>query len=398
MHTRLLSPDLSRSACCEPVFTLAVMTAMMVASMAGLMTGSVAAQSTDSPADDPAQRARLYRELSRDVAGLERQLSVLQRVAQLVKPTVVHIEASKGDRRNARLGSRGGFKEEGSGVVAQLGEKVYVLTNRHVIKHSEPQDIKIKLNDGREIRPTKVWADRDTDVAVLAVEADSLIPARFGDSSDLKIGQFVLAVGSPFGLRQSVTYGIVSAKGRSDLDLGEQEEEVKIQNFIQTDAAINPGNSGGPLINLRGEVVGINTAIASASGGNEGIGFSIPINMVKLIATQMTTSKNGRRGFLGVYLDSKYTAIKAAELGIESGRGVRVKSVQADTAAEKADLRADDVILEFEGIEVNDDGHLIRLIGLTGSKTTVRLKVFRNGKAFEAAVQLGEGSEFEVRE
>ncbi len=112
----------------------------------------------------------------------------------------------------------------------------------------------------------------------------------------------------------------------------------------------------------------------------------------------MTTSKNGRRGFLGVFLDSKYTATQAAELGIESGRGVRVKSVQADTAAEKADLRADDVILEFEGIEVNDDDHLIRLIGLTGSMTTVRLKVFRDGKAFEAAVQLGEGSEFEVRE
>ena len=362
------------------------------------MTGPVAAQSTASPADDPAQRARLYRELSRDVASLERQLSVLQRVAQLVKPTVVHIEATKGDRRNARLGSRGGFKEEGSGVVAQLGDKIYVLTNRHVIKHSEPQGIKIKLNDGREIRPTKVWADRDTDVAVLAVEDDSLIPARFGDSSDLEIGQFVLAVGSPFGLRQSVTYGIVSATGRSDLDLGDQEEKVKIQNFIQTDAAINPGNSGGPLINLRGEVVGINTAIASASGGNEGIGFSIPINMVKAIAMQMTTSKNGRRGFLGVFLDSKYTVTQAAELGIESGRGVRVKSVQADTAAEKADLRADDVILEFEGIEVNDDDHLIRLIGLTGSKTTVRLKVFRDGKAFEAAVQLGEGSEFEVRE
>ena len=344
-------------------------------------------------------RDQLYEELARDVAGLQREFGVLKRVVQLARPTVVHIEASKSNSRNIRFGSRGGVKEEGSGVIAQLGTQFVILTNRHVVKHSDPKDITIKLGDGRKIKPSKVWADKGTDIAVLAVSDDSLIPARFGNSEEVEIGDFVLAFGSPFGLSQSVTYGIVSAKGRSDLELGDgDEEKVKIQNFIQTDAAINPGNSGGPLINLSGEVVGINTAIASSSGGNEGIGFSIPINMVKLIATQMITSKNGRRGFLGVRLDSKFNAIKAEEMGIAQRSGARIKTIEPNTAAEAADLRADDVVLEFEGTRVMDDNHLIRLIGLTRSATTIKLKVFRDGKAFETEVKLGVGTAFETRE
>jgi len=344
-------------------------------------------------------RDRLYEELFRDVAGLQKEFGVLKRVAQLVRPTVVHIEANKSNSRNIRFGSRGGVKEEGSGVIAKFGDKLFVLTNRHVVKQSDPQDITIKLSDGRKIKPSKVWADKDTDVAVLSVSDDSLIPAKFGNSEEVEMGDFVLAFGSPFGLSQSVTYGIVSAKGRSDLDLGDQaEEKVKIQNFIQTDAAINPGNSGGPLINLFGEVVGINTAIASSSGGNEGIGFSIPINMVKLIATQMITLNSGKRGFLGVRLDSKFNATKAEEMGIVQRCGARINIIEPNTVAEAADLRADDVIIEFEGTRVNDDDHLIRLIGLTLSATTIKLKVFRDGKAFEMEVKLGAGTAFETRE
>ena len=157
-----------------------------------------------------------------------------------------------------------------------------MLTNRHVIRHSSPERIEIHLADGRVFNPTRIWSDSETDVAAMAIDATGLAAARLGDSDALEIGDFVLAVGSPFGLSQSVTRGIVSAKGRHNLDLG--DDDLKWQNFIQTDAAINPGNSGGPLVNLRGEVVGLNTAIASASGGNEGIGFSIPINIVARIA------------------------------------------------------------------------------------------------------------------
>ena len=153
------------------------------------------------------------------------------------------------------------MEEAGSGTIFQYNDKFYVLTNRHVVKDSPAEAIEIHLADGREFHPTRIWRDSATDIAILSVQAPALMPARLGRAGDVDIGDFVLAVGSPFGLSQSVTRGIVSAKGRHNLDLG--DDELKWQNFIQTDAAINPGNSGGPLVNLRGEVVGLNTAIAS---------------------------------------------------------------------------------------------------------------------------------------
>ena len=171
-----------------------------------------------------------------------------------------------------------------------LEGRPYILTNRHVIHPAELRSIRLELNDGRLIRATDMWTDPATDVAVLQIDRSDLVPARLGNSDKMEIGDYVLAVGSPFGLSHSVTYGILSAKGRSNLELG--SKEIQIQDFFQTDAAINPGNSGGPLLNLRGEIIGINTAIASNSGGNEGIGFTIPINMAMLVAKQLV--RNGK--------------------------------------------------------------------------------------------------------
>jgi len=170
----------------------------------------------------------------------------------------------------------------GSGVIIERKDHYYVLTNWHVIRGAAPAAIKINLADGRCLHPTDVLKDAQTDVAVLPVSAPDLVAASVGDSDRMQIGDFVLAVGSPFGLSHSVTFGIISAKGRRDLRLG--NSAVHFQDFLQTDAAINPGNSGGPLVNLHGEVIGINTAIASNSGGNEGIGFSIPINQARRVA------------------------------------------------------------------------------------------------------------------
>ena len=180
----------------------------------------------------------------------------------------------------------------------EYGGKNYVLTNRHVIKHATLDNIHIRLASGQEVFPIRVWADLETDVAVMAVDSPNVVPARLGDSGNVEIGDFVLAVGSPFGLSHSVTYGIISAKGRRDLQLG--VEGVRYQDFFQTDAAINPGNSGGPLLNLRGEVIGINTAIASSSGGNEGIGFTIPINIAMFVAKQLIDQGSVVRAMLGV--------------------------------------------------------------------------------------------------
>jgi serine protease Do len=214
-----------------------------------------------------------------------------------------------------------------------------------------------------------------------------------GNSDKLEIGDFVLAVGSPFGLSHSVTYGIISAKGRRDLKLG--DGSVKYQNFLQTDAAINPGNSGGPLLNLRGEVIGINTAIASSSGGSEGIGFSIPINMVMTIATQLIEQGNVIRAYLGVRLDSRFDATRAAAAGLPLPTGALVSTVTPNSPAAASDLRAGDVILKVNSVPVEDDAHLVNLVSLTGVGETVDLVVYRQGTTFAVKVRVGKRQDYE---
>jgi serine protease Do len=251
---------------------------------------------------------------------------------------------------------------------------VYVLTNRHVIRHSTADRIEIHLADGRVFNPTQIWSDSETDVAVMRVEARGLVAAKIGDSDALEIGDFVLAVGSPFGLSQSVTRGIVSAKGRHNLDLG--DEDLKWQNFIQTDAAINPGNSGGPLVNLRGEIVGLNTAIASASGGNEGIGFSIPINIVSQIARALVENRAAPRGFLGVKLDSNFNLRRAESLGLGRLVGTRVTRVEPQSPAAQAGL------------------HFVSLVKLTEVGRQVEMLVVRDGKVLRMNVLIGDDRNF----
>ncbi len=338
------------------------------------------------------QRDALYLGLQREVAELERHLNVLKTVVKLVRPTVVHIKAEKVERSPSRRTSRDKIEEAGSGVVIELKGNHYVLTNRHVIKDARIQDITIGLADGREIHPTKVWGDADTDVALLAVNAPKLVAARLGDSSAVEIGEFVLAVGSPFGLSHSVTYGIISAKGRRDLELG---DDVELQDFLQTDAAINPGNSGGPLINLRGEVIGINTAIASNSGGNEGIGFSIPIKGAAHIARQFIERGRVVRAYLGVKLDTRFSSTVAVKLGLSRKQGAHVTGLTPRGPAELAELRIGDVVLRFNGTRVDNDTHLIYLVSHTEVGTEVPIEVFREGKVLHLTVKVGNKGDFE---
>jgi serine protease Do len=305
-----------------------------------------------------------------------------------VTPTVVHIEA----KRDAEPGrpSRD-VDEAGSGVVIVRDDKYYVVTNRHVIKYSSPTNIFIKLADGRQLHPTQVWGDRTTDIAILALDAEGLVPARLGDSSKLEIGDFVLAVGSPFGLSHSVTYGIISAKGRRDLQLG--DDGVQLQDFLQTDAAINPGNSGGPLMNLRGEVIGINTAIASSSGGSEGIGFTIPINMAMVIADQLIDHGALVRAYLGVRLDSAYGPGSTTRVGLPRVEGARVSGITPNSPAETARIVVGDVILEFDGTRVEDDNHLINLVSLTPVNKEVDVRVLRDGEPVNVRVRVSNREE-----
>jgi serine protease Do len=341
----------------------------------------------------PEQRAELYQSVANAAAQFERQGQLIRQIVKLVRPTVVHIEARKGDRHQLRVGARRGrIEEAGSGVVIRFGGKYYVLTNLHVIRDSGQADITIKLHDGRKLHPTSILSDNGTDVAIMGIVAPGLIEARLGDSGRMAIGDFVLAVGSPFGLTHSVTYGIVSAKSRHDLELG-KESGITFQDFIQTDAAINPGNSGGPLINLRGEVIGINTAIASESGGNEGVAFAIPINMVKLVAEQLIQHGKLDRGYLGVKLDSTFSSSRAAELGLSHLRGTRISNVTTGSPADRAHLQVDDVILSFNGVPIIDDNHLVNTVGLTGVGKQVSVVVFRDGAPLTLQVKVSAWSQ-----
>ncbi|MEX2186818.1 MAG: trypsin-like peptidase domain-containing protein [Pirellulales bacterium] len=345
----------------------------------------LALDSAESAAQDltPADRTRIYAELERESAEVERFTGVLKKVALLAKETVVHIEADKDIPSSGRH-----VEEAGSGVLVEIGGKHCVVTNRHVVRGASAEHIKIRLGDGRELRPKEMWMDEDTDLAVLAVEGKNIVAARLGDSDRLDIGDMVLAVGSPFGLSHSVTFGIISARNRRNLALG--DSGLKYQDFLQTDASINPGNSGGPLLNLRGEVVGINTAIATESGKNEGIGFAIPANMVAPVVRQLVENGRVQRAFLGVNLDSRFGITAANRLGLNRPLGALVKEVISRSPAESAKILAGDVILRFNDTKVDDDTHLVNLVALTPVGSEVPVVVLREKKEVRLVVKVGE--------
>jgi len=338
-----------------------------------------------------AERERLYEQAARDAEILEMQGRQLRRLTELLRPAVVHIDATKPLARPR--GGKTTEDEAGSGVIAAFSGITAVVTNRHVVNRAALEDIAIRLDDGRELQPRRLWSDPGTDIAVLEIEDDDLQPARLAEGDTVRIGDTVLAIGSPFGLSHSVTLGIVSAKGRRDLDLG--EGNVKFQDFIQTDAAINPGNSGGPLVNLRGEVVGLNTAIASNSGGSEGIGFAIPIPMVMFVARQLVEHGTVPRAYLGVALDKRFDQQEAARLGMVRPVGARVETVTRGAPADLAGIRPNDVILEFEGRPIEDDDHLMSMVGMTPLGSTVALVIFRDGERIPLTLKVASRKDFE---
>ncbi len=366
---------------------------LLSAACLGVVVASTIPQAHAQQAAQPVsfsqtERDRMYVELQQDVAAMDRELSIYKRVVQLMAPSVVHVEATplSSFRMDADI------EEAGSGVVVRIGDRDYILTNRHVIRHSDPGNIRLELGDGRQMRPTRVESDPDTDVAVLFVDATDLVPARIGNSDEVEIGDVVMAFGSPFNLRQSVTRGIISGKGRVNLDL--DDGGVKYQDFMQTDAAINPGNSGGPLVNLRGEVIGLNTAIASNSGGNDGIGFSIPINIAVSIMRQLVEKGAVEFGFLGVTLDGYFDARAAQQFGLPRLTGTRVKQVSSGSPAAAAGILVDDVILRFNGTPIENDEHFISLVKLSEIGRHVELVLMRGGQLITVQTAIGRLADF----
>ena len=339
----------------------------------------------------PEKRAELYKELRSQAEVLEKQAAVLKTIAKLVGPSVVYIEADVSHRPLPRVGGGNGkqVEENGSGVLIELAGSFYVLTNRHVVAGARPSGVKVNLADGRRIFPERLWEDADTDVAVLAVRAPDLAGAVMGNSDAMEIGDFVLAMGHPFGLAHSVTFGVISGKSRRNLDLG-AEWGIRLQDFLQTDAAINPGNSGGPLVNLHGEVIGLNNCIASHSGGNEGVAFAIPSNMVMHVARQLIEHGKVRRAFMGVTLDMDFGPAMAAELGLPRATGARVVQVAEKSPAAAAKIRQGDVILMYNGTVVENDGHLMNMVSMTPPGKTVPVVVFREGQSLNVQVTVVE--------
>ena len=266
----------------------------------------------------------------------------------------------------------------GSGFI--ISTDGYILTNAHVVEAAD--EITVKLNDKREFKAKVIGRDKRTDIALIKIDASGLPAVKFGDPGKLKVGEWVIAIGSPFGFDNSVTAGIVSAKGRSL----PQENFVP---FIQTDVAVNPGNSGGPLFNMRGEVVGINSQIYSRTGGYMGLSFAVPIDVANEIATQLKTTGKVTRGRIGVVIQP-VTKELAESFGLPKPAGALVASVEKGSPADKAGIEAGDVILKFDGKNVNSSEDLPRLVGSTkpGSKAVAQL--MRNKATREVSVVVGE--------
>jgi len=324
-------------------------------------------------------------------------------VAETVKPWVVTITSAKimryryynpweeffdffgqqDKRRDQDQNREQEFRQEGLGSGVIISQDGYILTNNHVVQ--EADEIRVITMDNKEFTAKLIGRDEKTDVAVVKIDDENLSFAKLGDSDKIKVGQIVMAIGNPFSqqLQLTVTEGIISAKGRSNIGLSNYED------FIQTTAAINPGNSGGALVNLKGELIGINTAIVSRSGGFNGIGFAIPINMARRVMDILIDKGYVVRGYLGV-VPQTVDEEMAQALGLDDAQGALIASVEAGTPADKAGLKEQDVVLEIEGRKVIDDNDFRLRVAEYNPGDKVKLKVVRNGEIKNITVTLTE--------
>jgi serine protease Do len=321
----------------------------------------------------------------------------LREVAQIVNPTVVYIETTISVNRSAlpddgnheldenlleRFMPRRRASSIGSGVI--VSDDGYIITNNHVISGADARSISVSLNDKRTFKASVVGRDPSTDLAVLKIEGEQLPFVIIGDSDALEVGDVVIAIGNPFRLRSTVTAGIVSALGRN-VDI--INDQMRIESFIQTDAAINRGNSGGALVNDFGELVGINTAIATENGAYQGYGFAIPINMAFKIARDLIEFGEVKRAYLGVQIVA-IAQQRAIQLSLSEIKGVEIVNLVRDGAASRSGLRVNDVILSVNGLEVNEANELQAKIALYRPGDNVQLTIQRDGREMDISTTL----------
>ncbi|MBI4964702.1 MAG: DegQ family serine endoprotease [Desulfomonile tiedjei] len=278
----------------------------------------------------------------------------------------------------------GGRPPQGMGSGVIVSADGHILTNSHVVKDAD--EITVNLSDKRSFKAKVIGTDPESDIAVIKIEANGLPIAKMGDSSKLRVGEIVMAVGNPFGLNRTVTSGIISATGRSNVGI------IGYEDFIQTDAAINPGNSGGPLVNIEGDVIGINTAIATRSGGYQGIGFAIPSNAAKLIMDDLMKTGKVRRGLLGVNIQD-VTETLAKSFGRTDAEGALVSQVVPGSPAEKAGIKDGDIIIKFNGEPVTGAANLKNLVGKEKPGSAAKLTIFRDKKTLDVNVKIAERTE-----
>lgn len=352
--------------------------------------------------------------LSRDTQHARGLSDSFTSVATAMRPSVVHINAVTRVQpaRNERRGQRArpqipdelrrqfgmsdemferffdseqmpeqGYSQRGQGTGVIISEDGYIITNNHVVRGAT--ELTVRLSDGHEYTGEVVGQDEKTDVAVIKINAKNLMAAPLGNSDKMQVGDWVLAMGSPFGLDQTVTAGIISAKGRANVGISDYED------FLQTDAAINPGNSGGPLVNMNGEVIGINTAIASRSGGYAGVGFAIPSNMVKLVSDSLIKDGKVTRGWLGAAIQDLNEDL-AKSFSYNSTDGVLVGDVMDDSPAQKAGLKSGDIVTKFKDQAVRTAQQLRNAVAATKPKTKTELMIVRDGKPMTIDVTIGE--------
>jgi len=318
-------------------------------------------------------------------------------IVSTVSPAVVNISATKVIQRETDgvfsdpffdlfspfndFGMPKKWKEKslGSGVI--VSPDGYIITNNHVVEKGE--EIKVTLFDGRTFKGKLVGADQKTDIAIIQIDARKLPTLTWGDSERLQVGEFVLAIGNPYSLSHTVTMGIISAVGRANVGIADYED------FIQTDAAINPGNSGGPLVNVKGELIGINTAIFSRTGGYQGIGFAVPSNMVRIIMDQLVQRGKVTRGWIGVTIQ-ELTPELSNKFGAKKAQGALVSDVMKDSPASKAGIKRGDIILEFNGRSVKDVSNLRNMVAQSKIGDEMGMKILRSGREYYVKVTIVE--------
>ncbi len=273
------------------------------------------------------------------------------------------------------------WKERSLGSGVLVSSDGYIITNNHVVEKAD--EIRVTLLDKRTFKGIIIGADPKTDIAIVKIDANNLPTLSLGDSDRLQVGEFVLAIGNPYGLSHTVTMGIISAVGRANVGIADYED------FIQTDAAINPGNSGGPLVNIRGEMIGINTAIFSRTGGYQGIGFAVPSNMVKLVMEQLIQKGKVVRGWIGVTIQ-ELTPELSQKFGVKNTKGALVSDVMKGSPAAKSGIMRGDIIIEFNGKEVKDVNTLRNMVAQSKTGNEITLKVIRSGRELTLKVLIME--------